>query len=312
MISRVIVCVLLALLLNSCALPRSADGGNFVPQSDLLAVSLARDAASYFQQSRFIDAELSYRQALRVAPQAYNIQRNLARTLVKLGSFDEAERIYSKLALSKSDDQTLKLALAALYYEKGDFRKAEELYKALLELQIRSGEWGQAAETQRNLAAMYFRVGRELDALCLSEQALNLSPTMDQTMRHLRLLLALGRFATAAGVLNRIALDAPERLTPEFATLSALASYGSGDVPTAFARADQFVRLQGKDAGLQTDLRLVQFFSDPRKLEERSQAERDEYAGVLRGDVLSQPLMLYLPPKLVQQVYQASQQLESE
>ena len=186
-----------ALCLASCALPRPDNQQNFVPDRELVAVSLARQGLGEMGRSQFLEAELLFRQALYISPQARNIKLNLALALGQLGQTDEALAIYEDFLRFAPESLDAHLALANLYHTSGNFAAAEEYLLRTLQLATVHGNSDKASVARKSLVSLYFETGREEEALCLSDELLTAQSGPDQIFSHLKLLMALGLYARA-------------------------------------------------------------------------------------------------------------------
>ncbi len=72
------------------------------------------------------------REALRVSPDNLPLRQHLAETLVGLGRLDEAEQEYRQALAGASDNDTLKVGLAHVFYQQGKNSQALVIVEALL------------------------------------------------------------------------------------------------------------------------------------------------------------------------------------
>lgn len=194
---------LLSLLLAACALPvAEIDHQEFVPNRDLSAVSLAREGTAYYQKSRFVEAEFSFRKALYLYPNAKNVKANLASALRASGQYDEAEDIL--IALNAGAPKSIEYlgSLARLYVEKGDYAAARRYFTQAYEVALEKEDFASAARFARSLSVLAFRIGDEPAALCQSALASTLSADAENTARHARLLLASHQTDKAQALTN--------------------------------------------------------------------------------------------------------------
>lgn len=89
---------------------------------------------SYIREERHSDAVNMLKRYVRNAPQlAYLAFDHLKQLLFDIGHFSEIESIYYELLKAKPNNLDARLALAAIFEKKGEFRKAADLCQQVLE-----------------------------------------------------------------------------------------------------------------------------------------------------------------------------------
>lgn len=187
-----VVFVLMVLISGCASLPPERERQSFVTDRELTVVSLTREGLYFFSRSRFVDAEFKFRQALYLAPDASNIQVNLAITLKNQGVFLESRKIFETLLIEEPDSAEYLSGLAHVYFEEGDYPNSERLFKKVVEVSIDQSNLETAAKAARSLAVLYFKNGDEDQALCYSMLGMAFRNDPIEVYRHARLLNATG------------------------------------------------------------------------------------------------------------------------
>ena len=303
-----------ALWAGACALPPPArENQNFIPDEELLTVSLVQEGLFYFSRSRYFDAEVRFRQALEIFPGAENMSSNLAVVLEYQGQFDESEAIYRELLPRRPDDTRILAGLARLYNRSRRFKEAADYYQRALNVAIELEDWERAAQFARSLAALKFKIGDEGAALCYSHEALQLRRSEDEVARHTRLLVAAGYYGKARAELAGYTEDRTAGVSGTLLHSAALAYYGLGDLEGA-ARLEGLALDKGSALGLESEMRLVRFaaagfkevLADNRELEDDkpspAEAAEDPVEAFFAGGAYLRGVMLYWPPNLIESV----------
>jgi tetratricopeptide (TPR) repeat protein len=199
---RVFPAFVLVSALAACALPPEdpAAGERFVSAKEVKEIQLYNEGLAYASRQRFIEAELSFRQAEYLAPDKLSIKVNLATVLEHLTLYDEAEAMLKKVADAhdthdlRLSDFKLQAAFGHLYASAHRFADSRKAYEQALKgaTEADKPDMAAAATTARSLSAMLFESGFEEPAQCYSAQDLALKPDRDETIHHARLLIARG------------------------------------------------------------------------------------------------------------------------
>ncbi len=194
----------------------------------------------YRKQNRLRSKMRDFQQAFEARPP--NIQSGffLAEAYVKLGEFDEAERIYSSLAevakneSNKDSEVDALLSLEKLYTQTSDYKsgikalqrlaqllpaRAREYYHRIAELSLKTYEDDQAVQyatmaaeanpddaiAQARLGDIYFKMGNLESAAAQYETAVDVDPlAFGISMKLAGILTELGQFAEAEAMYRKI------------------------------------------------------------------------------------------------------------
>ncbi len=300
-------CLLAGLvLLMGCASPDVRRPQKLVSDKELLAIALVREGSTNFAQSRFMDAEIKFRQALYLYPDAQNIQRDLAISLGKLGFLSEAEQLLARLPNEASQITLLK---AAMYYENGELAKARAAYMQALGDLLTNNKTQQALDVTRSLAVLEFLQGHEEEALCYSYSAFALanpgvsSPTvLDEGVRHAKLLLALGAVRSSQEFATKLIDPKVTQGDARVYFNLALTNYALGDVKNAINNVVKSKESGATDRGLDAQLNLLNFLAkkadtseDRKDSQQASEEDNLESLHAQALEVAQQALALYLP-----------------
>jgi len=196
----------------------------FVPNKELLAVSLAREGLSNYQRNRFLDAEFRLRQALYLAPEAENILVSLAIVLETQERFSEASQIFEELLMEYPDSVYHLLGAGRSKYREGLYEEAKTYFLKAYENALEENDNVQASRSARNLSLVSFITGLEMEALCYSAEAVAHRETPEEILRHTRLLIGLLRYESAQRVLDeyssRVNIENDSRFLALLASLS--------------------------------------------------------------------------------------------
>jgi tetratricopeptide (TPR) repeat protein len=86
------------------------------------------------------EAEAAYRRVLGISSECYPAGLALARLKEQAGNYEEAVRILQELVQSFPDNGAVKRQLAAVYYRRGDWSRAQDAIAASLQQNPRDGE----------------------------------------------------------------------------------------------------------------------------------------------------------------------------
>ena len=218
---------------------RERPGKEFVSAIELETISIVRQGLNFMSRSRFADAEAKLRQGQYLYPEASSIRINLAEALKGLGNFGEAIEIYRQLLRTDPDSVQLLAGLARVYLAAGDVDNAVTAYEEAFELAIRGDEPERAAGLARSLATLYFGLGQEEEALCYSQRAVEYQPARMQTLRHIRLLTAIGLMEQADQTISDFVTEQPGMRDAEVLWQMALIHAGKGDFEQAAGLIDE-------------------------------------------------------------------------
>ena len=287
---RTVGCMLVGMLaLWGCAMPPQEQAERAVPERDLNAVSLAREGLSLYQRTRFAEAELKFRQALYLFPEATNLRENLAAALEGTLQFDEAADIYSQLLQREPESIRYRMALARVSAAAGMTERARQLYGEGFDRAIERGDEGRAGDVARSFASFLYQRGREEDARCFSELAAHYRKTTQQQAAHARMLNASGYFLKA---LSFTALSSD----PQAKLERALAFVGVGDLTAAMRDAQDVLEADGADPIALAEARSLEALLA--RAQRESLAEGDE-AALEDLPTLSDETLVVWPPIMV-------------
>jgi Tfp pilus assembly protein PilF len=303
---QILLVCLGALLLGGCALPRPDSQQRFVPNRELLAVSLARQGLGEIGRSRFIEAELLLRQALYLFPDARNVKLNLALAISQLGQTEEARAIYEDFLKSAPASLDVHLALASLYHSSGDFAATEDFLLRALTLATAHGISDKAIVVKQSLASLYFETGREEEALCLSDEALAGQSDADRVFSHLRLLVALGLYERAdreVATYKAVFGDAPQG---RHLFEQALAVYALGREHAAATLLASAAEGRARESGLGLEMDVLGWLLKPDAAADKTNEDFQRRFG---AGQISSAFSLFMPPRLLNALSAKVQQL---
>lgn len=317
----------LLLVLGGCAgLESPYSDQRFIPREELNAVMLAREALFEAKRSRFVDAELKYRQALYLEPEAWSVWEGLAVVLAQQGSIEEARAIYARLLDRAPESTDLMLSLARMEFEAEEYERAAEIYERLLELVLDKNQQLLAKDIAQNLAVVYFRIGREEQALCFGSYVTFLGGDRFDWYRYARLLNALGFPEMSAQSLARLQDEQVEAARdPQLLVQRAMASFGNAATADAAQALDILDELGVNDPALEYDRQLVRSLTRWRSgsliamtsedLEELEDLEEEEdvqltrfLAGLRESPGLDNTRALYFPLAVLEALWELSEQ----
>ncbi|RIL04556.1 MAG: hypothetical protein DCC75_12515 [Proteobacteria bacterium] len=297
-------------LICGCALPVDQSARpSFVPKEELLLVQLMREGMAYFNQSRFIDAELRFRQVLWLRPELENAQVNLARTLEAVGLAMESVKQYDQLIEKFPEKIEYKLGRARALLVAGRRREA---LKAIEEVSIEylsKNQDGLAANTARSLSNLYFKYGSEEQAFCFSSQAFAIRADRGEAQAHGRIMIALGSFDRAEEFLTAFSTQNGLDKDPIFLAMRALSSYGLNERKLARSLAELALLSLGLDPDYNFQVKLIYYMEELKALEAEASPDDVEdigLAGLLKQLHESEGTLsasaLYWPAVLVEEV----------
>ena len=292
--------LLLCALLSGCALPPAAvDTAGFVAQDELEVTGLVREGLGFMRRARYVDAELAFRQAQYLAPDADTVKENLALALVGTEQFAEADTLLRALALKYPRGTRHTINLAQSYYRQGRTQEAAQRFSAALEGAYSRREFAAAASVARSMSFLEMERGRAQEALCYSAEAYALKSDSTEAISHARVLLEQGLYPQAISVLTAVSASSPE-VQRETNRLLALAAYGKEDYQAAATYARQVqsavsgVEQQRSELGLLIELAQKRIEPAARESnEERNAAEGQAQV------VLDPKRSRYWPPNLL-------------
>lgn len=224
---RVAILVCILVVLSGCALPPpDITTGGFVTGDELEATGLVREGLGFLKQSRYVDAELSFRRASYLFPDADNVRENLAIALMGSQQFVEADDIFVALVKKYPQGARHRANLAQSYYQQRRYQESIALFETALELAFSRRDFVLGATVLRSLAAVSDAIGNGVDALCYSQEALALKNDGLEALSHARLLLEHNRHSEVIGLLSQVTTVAPD-MQVESMRMIALAAYGT-------------------------------------------------------------------------------------
>lgn len=165
----------------------------------------------FMRQGRLADAEASYRHALRIKPDFAEIHYNLGNVLRDMGRIGDAEESYRRALLLKADYAEAHNNRGNVLHDLGCLEDAEESYRIALRINP------DYAEAYNNLGNILQEVGRLSEAEASCRQALQVNPGYASAHGSLAgILLELGRLGEASASLSRALEINPDMLEARF------------------------------------------------------------------------------------------------
>lgn len=312
-----LIAALFVLFFSSCALPKSTEQPQgLVPRKDILAVSLFREGASFFARGRLVDAELKFRQARYLFPDAENIRFNLAKTLSQLGAEGEAEELLEELLVNQPDSYDYLVGMAVIKKQAEKFSEAKDYYQKALEVAFLENNRQQVAEVARNLSVLAFSQGEIEEAVCFSSLAQGYNANEEQTVRHIRLLFGLGEFESVRKLLSEAFPSDKRNVSPPLLHHAALLAYSEERYVEAYRLADSLSRRKNFDPFLQTEqqmlVALLEEIPEVRKEFRLPEEEADEESTSTVVFSVIPGQSLYWPEPFLEAVYDRREQEEGE
>lgn len=306
---------------GGCAAPRfDVHQQTFVTDSEIAAARLMDESLSHFSRGQFIDAELKLRLIRYRFPKTRNISLNLAQVLLRNDQEEEAGKLYADLFRAYPNSTEILNHAARSYYDAEKLERARDLYEQVLvraraatentdsgENKLRTADRALLLPTMRTLAVIYFRMGDEHAALCMSQDSLDGDVSLEALIRHARLLIGLQRYSSAETMLQGYQVLHPEEKEPRFKHLLALTLFARGDLAGAVEQSRTAYERKEQAPAFDAEITVVNFILEEefRKLTpagpnaEEAELE-NEGNGEDSGDrVLTAETFLYLPPTLV-------------
>ena len=269
-------------LLSACVLPQPNElPDNFVSKKEQVAITLIREANESFLKGRYIDAEINYRKALYLFPNAVNTKVNLFNTLIRLGLFAEARGLLRELKDTDYAKYDLTLSRAIYAYLNMDFEQAIKSYQNVLTLPVKDPVQEGVKENvlqanayekiSSNLSSLSFLVGKEEDSLCFAYQANFFAKNPRQKARVNRLRLALGlKDLYKESEDSQINIGQEQK---DLLVLEAISRYLNADLNSALNIISQLEELLGAGINSYPEITLVHYLID--KIENRVDSEFD-------------------------------------
>jgi len=307
-----VLSLIFSCLLLSCA-PSIPDpgAGTFILKDEISTVELARQGFILAGQGRNIDAELLFRQARYLSPEAPNLKENLALVLAEAGHFDESKRLFEELLQSAPKSLRYMNGLGRLYYVTKRYDLATEQYLKVWNLAADVNDIATLARTARNLAVVRFIVGDEEGAKCYSAQSVTLQPDITETARHARLLIGLGNYNEAIAFTGRYLQSQGgtnvAQSAPGVVLMLGIAQAGVGQFEAARRASESIISSQGIDPAVLADANLLRYISlkyapaSPLTGDREEKELDDEEIDVLLS-ALSEDEKLVWPDNLVQEI----------
>jgi tetratricopeptide (TPR) repeat protein len=134
------------------------------------AMALAQRGDAFLNQGRFSDAIQAYREALKIEPEAEDMQYNLAIALARAGKTDEAIAVYKEALRLVPDYAEAHNNLGNLLVKKGQFDEAVDHFKEAIRINP------EHAPSHNNLGTAYARQGKAFQAAEAFGKAVALDP----------------------------------------------------------------------------------------------------------------------------------------
>lgn len=276
-------------LLVSCAPPpptRSAQ--TFVPDAELSAVKIAREGLALFSRSRYVDAELKFRQVMRLNPNAHNVKFNLAVTLERMGVYEEAAAIYGELLKKEPKSLQYLLALGHLQFSARAFKDARATYEKALAVAFEAGDIATCISIAESISALEFLRGNEEAAFCYSKLVLTLRSETSQVLRHAKLLVAFGRYAEARNFVTNYLEERAVAGDSALLHILALSSFGLGEYERAAEYERSALDAVSFDRKYEAEIHLVLALSEEMLARAGKLQKRDERLENYLKDAISQ------------------------
>jgi tetratricopeptide (TPR) repeat protein len=190
--------VLIPILCTGCFIaPPESTRQALVPEKEVDALRINNEGLRYLSGGRFVDAEFRFRQALWLQPNAERIFLNLAASLFMQERYDESLEIFKDLYARDPLNLTYRIWVGKIYTELGNYPLAEQYFKEGITDAESRPDLGSMAIFGRSLANLYVRIGSMEDALCYSIYAYSALGSLDEGLKHIRLLLLYGKASSA-------------------------------------------------------------------------------------------------------------------
>ncbi|RMG41894.1 MAG: hypothetical protein D6719_07540 [Candidatus Dadabacteria bacterium] len=249
--------MVLIMAFSGCYITADADKvqhrSPFVSKKEVLGVTLAREGLHYYSKGRYVDAELKFRQALYLFPEADNIRLNLAVVLDRVGQYQESISNYQKLLGHDPDELIFWAGLAHVYVSSGDYNRALKIYRQSLIKALDDKDFKRAASFSESLAALNFKLGFEEEARCYSELAYVLDSGQLQLENYLKLLVATNQITRSKSLLA--ALE-PRQRSPFVMEQFAILEYLDGNYQRAASMIANALE-NNHNPGLNLELELI-------------------------------------------------------
>lgn len=303
--------VLSLLFLSACALPApEREAQEFVPDSELEAVSLVHEGLDFYNRGRFFDAELNFRLSLHLFPNALNIKENLAVVLRSEGLTDEALVLYKELLTVDPKSSRYLTGLAQTYVVAGEFALARKVYEQVLEQAIETGDNGLVSSHSRSLAVIAWRLGDEESARCHSEVAMRAQENAGELSRHARMLLAVGDFKTAQSLIESFSANHPEVKPASVLTISAMTKFAKSEFLESKEYLDEALAIRQVEPGLHYELSVMRELLNERLAaasgneaepeHELSDEEAEEILNLFSKEAFNANVVLFWPAPLLE------------
>ena len=251
------ICLLVVCLsAGACAVPRwDQPDQTFVSDNELSAAALDRQGLNFAAQSRLVDAELKFRQALYLYPQAETISFNLAVVLDQAGLTEEAISIYNELLARYPEAIQYRVGLGHAYLSSQNFDLAVKHYSLALSLSEKLNNKKAQSDIARSLSVIYFSAGQEEQALCYSRLAQALDDSSPEEMvRHMRLMIGTGHGVSEQQNFRDFIEAHKLEKDPRVDTLQALLAFALGNFKESKDRTDEAYDLATNLPDLRKDL----------------------------------------------------------
>jgi len=270
-LTRILLIGIFMSLFGACA-PPTPPPKSMVSDKELLAANLANQALEDYQTGRYLDSELRIRQILYLYPDSENAQFNLANAMLKLGVYEEAEALFSKLGKAHPEDPRYRVAQAKLYFEGGFYDKALNAYEEIVKFAQERSQVSLQSDALRSLSVINFLLGNVQKSLCYSSESIALRPLREDLIHHARLLIALNRIEEADLFLTDYFKDLQNQKDPYALHLYSMLCFSQGRFDDAAAYNQRAAVFKKSNQDLEFEIKLVNVL-----LYDLSEVVRKEY-----------------------------------
>lgn len=298
---RMLCAVIMASICSSCAIFRDPlDTKGFVARKDLQVSSLTAQGLSYFNASRYIEAELRLRQALYIAPGNAALLLDLAKILEAQARYDEARKVFLIVLERDRESPPLLSALGQLELKAGNFSESRRWFNETEQNLKPSYDTIGFVQLLRNRAVGEFLATNEEEALCLSWRAAWWGGPPEQVVRHLKLLVGLGLFDAADRYVERIEIDFPGiKESALYNHFKAMIAYERGKFAEVLNLEDRTLDRATPEDALESDITMIRYLALRRLFGERlEEVNTDPEAEVPEPDFGPQLEEIPMEPEL--------------
>jgi tetratricopeptide (TPR) repeat protein len=238
---------------SSNTLPRTP----FVTPDALTVAALATEGVDHFRAGRYEQARAMLSQAYHIAPESKPLKRNLAVVSTRLGNYERAIELYRELLEEEAEAADLQLEYAQALVGMDEFDAALAALRSALDGAIQKQDDQLSLTAARSLSDLSFKVGLEEDALCYSDMVLAFRPDKAEVARHAKMLVAVGSYAEASKLIEARFPLGVLRQEPRIAHELALAKLGEQKISEFFKFEKLAQEGSEDDRLLQQEIELV-------------------------------------------------------